>query len=184
MGFAHVAQPSYRAFSFNFGEVFNGASDTLLRTCWGPFGLPQLPGLERSRGTRDPTIVFRGSALLPRVAATGRGPPLVSGRWRILGAALRRASRVTKSRIRQCQRSKLFLFRQETRDILPNHSGGNKRKFGFPGIRWPIKQIPCFITKDELFVLFSCLILPDWTTRPSEQGIAELSYLACIVKQV
>ncbi len=62
MGFAHVAQPSYRAFSFNFGEVFNGASDTLLRTCRSPFGILRPLGLERrSRGDRPTSI--RGSGL-------------------------------------------------------------------------------------------------------------------------
>ena len=83
VGLAHVAQPSYRAFSFNFGEVFNGAYDTLLRTCppsritplrrtcWGPFGIPQLLGLPFIVDTEFPRFWPFGPA-----AGTMHLPPL------------------------------------------------------------------------------------------------------------
>ncbi len=90
MGFAHVAQPSYRAFSFNFGEVFNGASDTLLRTCWGPFGIPQLLGLERRRRGDRPTSI-RGSGLGRQRRVEDNAPYQRQARWWVLGAAFRRA---------------------------------------------------------------------------------------------
>jgi len=94
---------SYLACNFNFGEVFRKAIIRCCVRCWGPFGLAQLLGRERSRGTRDPTV---GSEVLPYFLGRGRtamerrpylsvaqerDPPLVSGRWRVLGAALRRA---------------------------------------------------------------------------------------------
>ena len=90
--------------------------------CWGPFGLAQLLGGERSRGTRDPTgdprfcptslggadgdgtppLPFRSRGFIRRSLAKAervtlpcgrdkRDPPVVSGRWRVLGAASRRA---------------------------------------------------------------------------------------------
>ena len=91
VGLAHVAQPSYLALT-NFGEVSTRATIRCCVRCWGPFGLAQLLGGERSRGTRDPTV---GSEVLPYslggADAQERDPPLVSGRWRVLDAALRRA---------------------------------------------------------------------------------------------
>ena len=88
VGFAHVAQPSYRAYSY-FGEVFSVATIRCCVRCWGPCGIPQLLGLVRrrrvednapyhfrSRGTRDPTV-FGGRAeyvILPFSAVAGRPP--------------------------------------------------------------------------------------------------------------
>jgi len=44
VGLAHVAQPSYSAFRFLTLAKFPVKRYTLLRTCWGPFGLAQLLG--------------------------------------------------------------------------------------------------------------------------------------------
>ena len=55
-----------------------------------------------------------------------RALPLVPARWRVLGAAFRRAGRVMKSRTHQCQRSTASPFYRQDEIIIPNHLGENK----------------------------------------------------------
>ena len=61
VGLAHVAQPSYLT-SILLWRSFLSSSIRCCVRCWGPFGLAQPLGGERTRVTRDPTV---GSEVLP-----------------------------------------------------------------------------------------------------------------------
>ena len=52
---------SYLAYSLLWRSFYR-SDNTLLRTCWGPFGIPQLLGLERRARRARPTSI-RGSGL-------------------------------------------------------------------------------------------------------------------------
>ena len=131
VGFAHVAQPSYRAFAF-FGEVSHEAYDTLLRTCWDPFGISQLLGLERrSRGDR-PTLCSEVLALALR-HVEDNAPYQASARWRVLGAASRRAIASRKA-VPADVKEPFVPQSSGTRRIIPHPPSENKPEIKICGI--------------------------------------------------
>ena len=77
---------------------------------------------------------------LPRITRSA------SARWWVVDAAFRRASRVTKSRTHQCQRSIASPFYGQDEIIIPNHLGENKGKFEIEGFLrpsgWAVDRAP------------------------------------------
>ena len=133
VGLAHVAQPSYLAYSFYFGEVFSVA---IIRCCVRAGGLSGLPSssalARRSRGDRpigNPRFCPNslggadgdGTPSLP-FGRAGARPSLGFGPMAGTRCRSSPRNRVTKSRTRRCQRSNL-----PSPFILP--LTGNVRKY-------------------------------------------------------